>query len=141
MEKFQIIHMGFRKTPHISINGQVITHKMTGKLLGLNFSYANFFTKQVKSNKQSAIGALKSLYKFKYLKRKLKVRLYKTLILPLITYPIIPLNAISKTQMKKLQVVQNKAIRWIMNEHWPIRCPIAQRQIELKIEPIADRIK
>ena len=141
MQKFQIIHIGFQKTPDVRINGEIIPHSNTGKLLGLNFSFANFFTKQVQINRKNAEGALTSLYKFTYLKKQLKIRLYKTLVLPLITYPIIPLNAISKTQMKKLQVVQNKALKWINNEYWPLRCPFALRRAQNKIEPIADRIK
>ena len=74
------------------------------------------------------------------LKIKLKARLYKTLVLPHLTYPAVPLNIYSNTQYKKLQVVQNKAIHWIMNERWPIKCPINLRQEQLKIEPIKDRI-
>ena len=75
------------------------------------------------------------------LKRKLKVRLYKTLVLPLLTYPVIPLNTCSRTQMIKLQRIQNDAIRWICNERWPIICPTDVRHEELKIERIDDRIK
>ena len=43
--------------------------------------------------------------------------------------------------MENLQRIQNRAIRWIANERWPIRCPIAERQREFKIEPIGERIK
>ena len=45
---------------------------------------------------------------------------------------------ISNAQMKKLQTVQNKAIRWICNDN---RCNIEVQQQRLKIEPIKDRIR
>ena len=37
--------------------------------------------------------------------------------------------------------MQNNAIRWICGEKWPIRCPLAQRHNELKLEYINERIK
>ena len=42
--------------------------------------------------------------------------------------------------MKRLQVVQNKAIRWITNTYYPNICNIDEQQCLLKIEPLYDRI-
>ena len=141
MDKFQLIHIGFHASPHITINGNIIPNTREAKLLGLEFTYVNFFTKQVRENKKKAKAALAKLYRFRYLNRRLKLRLYKTLVLPLITYPIVPLNAISKSQMEQLQIVQNDAIRWIFNEHYPIICNLPQIHAELRLEYINDRIK
>ena len=63
------------------------------------------------------------------------------MVLPHLTYPAIPLNTCSRTQMIKLQRIQNNAIRWICNERWPVICPIERRHHELKIEKMDDRIK
>ena len=84
---------------------------------------------------------LKLLKRFKKLKTGLKLRLYKSLVLPILLYPIIPINACSKTQLKKLQTVQDEAIRWICNERPPLRCPIDLRHRQLKLEYITNRIK
>ena len=83
---------------------------------------------------------LKKLYKFRYLKRNIKVRLYKTKVLTLLTYAAVPLNICSPSQIKLLQVIQNKGIRWITNSYYPNRCNIDNQQEILKIEPIKDRI-
>ena len=97
--------------------------------------------KQVDLNTKKTRAELKKLYRFRLLKKKLKTRLYKTLVLPLLTYPVVPLNAISRSQTIKLQRIQNQAIRWICNERWPIICPTEARHQELKIEKMDDRIR
>ena len=140
-DKFQIIHIGFWAAPDITINGTILRPTQEAKLLGMDFTYRNFFTKQVKSLKKNARGALSKLYRFRYLNKKLKLRLFKVMVLPLLTYPIIPLNALSNNKLYDLQVVQNDAIRWICNEHWPTRCPLQQRHADLKLEYLRDRIK
>ena len=42
--------------------------------------------------------------------------------------------------MKRLQVIQNKALRWITNTYYPLIYDINEQQNLLKIEPIKDRI-
>ncbi|CAL4097163.1 unnamed protein product, partial [Meganyctiphanes norvegica] len=121
MDKFQIIHMGIRATPHITIQGELIPHTQQATLLGMEFSYVNFFTKQVEANRKKADNALIQLYRFKHLRRNLKLRLYKTLVLPLLIYPVIPLNALSNNQLSQLQAIQNKATQWICQEYYPNR--------------------
>ena len=125
----------------MTIGGNVIPITKEAKLLGTEISYRNFYVKQVAALKKKARGALWKSYRFRYLKEKLKLRLFKVLILPLLTYPVIPLNILSNEQMEHLQVVQNDGIRWIKNERWPIRCPLDIRHEELKLEYIRDRIK
>ena len=140
-EKFTIITIGFYKAATIVIDNTPIPYSNDTKLLGLTFKRNNFYVKQVDSNVNRARAELKKLARFRYLKTKLKVRLYKTLILPLLTYPVVPLNICSKTQIKRLQVIQNDAIRWIKNERWPATCPLDLRHQELKIEPMDLRIR
>ena len=140
-EKFQIIHIGFWAAPDVTINGNILRPTQEAKLLGMDLTYRNFFTKQVKSLKKKSKAALSKLYRFRYLNKKLKLRLFKVMVLPLLTYPIIPLNALSDNQLYQLQIRQNDAIRWICNEHWPTRCPLPQRHADLKLEYLKDRIK
>lgn len=42
-----------------------------------------------------------------------------SLINPIIEYPAVPQNALKKTNMKKIQVVHNKALRFIYNARYP----------------------
>ena len=141
INKFQIIPIGLKKTLPININGEIIQYNNSGKLLGLNFTSNNFFKKQNDENIRKAKAALRRLWRFRTLKKTLKLRLYKTLILPIILYPVIPLNTCSDHQIERLQKIQNRAVRWICNERWPIICPLIQRHEELKLEFINERIK
>ena len=140
-EKFQIIHIGFWTAPDVTINGTILRPTREAKLLGMDFTYRNFFTKQVKSLKKNAKAALSKLYRFRYLNKKLKLRLFKVMVLPLLVYPVIPLNALSNNLIYQLQIVQNDAVRWISNEYWPTICPLHQRHTDLKLEYLKDRIK
>ena len=139
-EKFQIMHVGEKVAPTIIIDGQVIPHTRKATLLGMEFSWANFFTRQVENMRKKADNALTLLYRFRQLRRKLKLRLYKALVLPHLTYPVIPINALSRTQLLILQRVQNKAIRWICNER-KRDCPLTQRHWDLNLENLDDRLK
>ena len=129
------------KTSDIHIGATTKRYEHTGKILGLNITSNNFFRKHIKMITGRAKDELKMLGRFRHLKKGLKLRLFKTLILPLLLYPIIPINACSKSQINKLQKIQDAAIRWIYNENPPTRCPIELRHRQLKLEYIADRIK
>ena len=118
IDKFKIITIGFYKAPMINIDNLDIPYSTEIELLGLKFSRNNFYVKQVETSVQRANAEFKKIQRFRLLKTKLKTRLYKTLVLPHLTYPAVPLNICSNTQYKKLQVVQNKAIRWITNTYY-----------------------
>ena len=139
--KFQIIHLGCKTFPQITINNKHMPDTKKAKLLGMTFKHCNFWTAQVTDNRTKAGLELDKLWRFRYIKKNIKIRLYKTLILPLLIYPVVPLNTLSKTQLKRLQAVQHRAIIWMFNERWPIRCPLAQRHVDAKIETIPDRLK
>ena len=106
----------------------------------MEFTWANFFTRQVENMRKKADDALILLYRFRKLSRKLKLRLYKAQVLPHLTYPVIPINALSRSRLELLQRIQNKAIRWICNEG-KRDCPLPQRHWDLKLERIEDRLK
>ena len=83
---------------------------------------------------------IKKLYKFRYLKRNIKVRLYKSKVLPVLTNAAVPLNICSQSQRNCLQLSQNKAIRWITNLYYPNICNINNQQENLMIDSINDWI-
>ena len=138
--KFKMIMLANSPKQNISIDNVSLEYTKKAKILGLHFKSRNFFKEQVDANIKNANYALSKLYRLRYLKRKLKVRLYKSKVLPHLTYSSVPLNICSKSQLKRLQVIQNKAIRWITNTHYPLICDIDEQQNLLKIEPISERI-
>ena len=125
---------------NVTLEDHTIEYVRKAKIVGLNFKSRNFFKVQTDENIRRAKLELKKLYRLRYLKKKLKCRLYKSKVLPHLTFASVPLNICSKTQMNRLQVVQNKAIRWITNTYYPNICNIDEQQGLLKIEPITDRI-
>ena len=58
---------------------------------------------------------LMALRKFSGLSQHNKLKLYKTTILPALTYPPVPLNSLTAHAQYKLQIAQNKALRFITN--------------------------
>ena len=138
LNKFEIMAIGNRSMPSINIDGEIVNYKEKILLLGMWIKYNNFFAEQVKCNAGRANEELQKIKRFRFLKRKLKIRLYKAFVLPHLTNPAAPLNMISNAQMKILQTVQNKAIRWICHDN---QCNIEEQQQRLKIEPIKDRIR
>ena len=124
----------------ILIENIKLDYSKKATILGLNFTSRNFFKAQVDENIRKAKAESSKLYKFRYLKRNLKTRLYKSKVLPHLTYASVPLNICSQTQIKRLQKIQNKAIRWITNTYYPNTYNIEEQQELLKIEPISNRI-
>ena len=88
MQKFEVIAIGNRKMPSLNINNEIIHYKLEVTLLGMKISYNNFFSAQIQSNVNKARTSLSEIYKFLYLKRKLKIRLYKSVVQPLLVYPL-----------------------------------------------------
>ena len=140
LNKFKIIMLANKPKRGITIENVNYEYDKKIEILGLNFKSNNFFKCQVDENIKRAKLELKKLYRFRYLKQKLKVRLYKTKVLAILTYASVPLNICSPSQIKRLQVVQNDAIRWITNSYYPNTCNIEEQQRILKIEPIKERI-
>ena len=140
LNKFKMIMIGNMPKQNIVVDNCILEYSNKAKILGLNFKSRNFFKDQVNENIRKAKFELSKLFRLRYLKKKIKVRLYKSKVLPHLTYASVPLNICSQTQLKRLQVVQNKALRWITNTYYPNVCNIEEQQTLLKIEPICERI-
>lgn len=111
-EKFKIIPIAQYKTQPIIINNKQINTSKEGKLLGLKLRSTGMVghaTEIVRKGK----GIVTKLQRFRQLTPRLKTTLVKTLLIPVLEYPPIPLCSLSKTQKLKIQRVLNKAIRFI----------------------------
>ena len=87
-------------------------------LLGLDVTKRSMINVQVRKNVLKAETNLLSLHRFSSMKTKFKLHLVKALVLPHLYYPPVPLHLASRNQMRKLQVVQNKALRFAFNIKW-----------------------
>ena len=111
VSKFKMIMVGNIPKQNVNIDNVNIEYSSKAKILGLNFKSRNFFKDQVDENIRKAKAELSKLYRLRYISKKLKTRLYKSKALPHLTFASVPLNICSQSQIKRLQVVQNKAIR------------------------------
>ena len=83
-----------------------------------------------------AQAKLINLHKFSTLSIKNKLLLYKSTVLPTLTYPTVPLNTLSTAQMTRLQRIQNQALRFITNTNILDMIPSSHLHSQLNIEPI-----
>lgn len=111
-EKFKIIPIAQRKPMKIKVNGKEIETSTAGKLLGLNITSSGFVG-HIRQTINKGYGILSQLRRFSNLTPKIKTTLVKTLLIPVMTYPPIPLCMASPTQKRQMQIVLNKALRFI----------------------------
>ena len=84
----------------IKVNGKEIETCKAGKFLGLKLQSTGIVGHcATVKNKGNAV--LTNLRRFKNLTPKIKTTLVKTLLIPILEYPTIPLCAASRTQKKK----------------------------------------
>ena len=80
------------------------------KILGLEIG-----TRGVVSHMKKRLTLAKQQYlklkRFKRMNPKIKIHFYKTLIRPIMEYPVVPLCITSKTNMKRIQQFQNRVLR------------------------------
>jgi hypothetical protein len=116
--KFKIIPISRHITHDINIGNDHYTYTNKGKILGLNFT-TNGITPQPHIRRAIALDNLNKLQRFRNLTQNNKIKLYKSLILPTLIYPTVPMHTIAKYTTLSLQRVQNRALRsFITNTHW-----------------------
>jgi hypothetical protein len=112
--KFQVITIANHQANNIVLPDRTITHSPNGKVLGLRIQRQGF-NEHVKVRIEKAKSQLIKLRRFRNLNAKNKRLIYQALVQSKLTYPAIPLHTISKTQMLKLQRVQNEGLRYVTN--------------------------
>lgn len=70
---------------------------------------------------------------------EIKTHLIKTLIIPAIDYPPVPIDALSNNQLGILQRIQ-KALRFAFNQRYPYTLTTEQLHELAKIEPVNIRL-
>ena len=115
--KFSIIPISRRKTENIQIGNLSLEYQRSGKVLGLNIKSTGI-SAQVGARKQIAMDNLNKLQRFRNLSKSAKTKLYKSLVLSALIYPIVPLNTLHRSRQLELQRVQNKGLRFITGATW-----------------------
>ena len=108
--KFQLLSISGTKPHDVNVDQQRITFNTKISVLGLEVG-----TRGVASHAKRRLNLARTQYgklkRFRNMKTKILIHFYKTLIRPIMEYPVIPLCISSKTNIKKFQQFQNKVIR------------------------------
>ena len=139
INKFKIIRLGSRDQDEIITNDTV--HETTGRgtILGLTITKTGYY-EHVKNRRNIALQSLIKLYRFKDMPTKIKTQLVKTLVLPILDYPPIPTHTLSKTQISKLQKIQNRALRFATGQRYPYTLNTREIHHITKTIPVNQRL-
>ena len=110
------------------------------KILGTHLHKLRNINKHINHNISKAKTNLKKLNRFKSAPRKIKKNLFKLLIRPILEYPTIITEKADKTHKKKMQIIQNNAIRFILNVKNSDRTNMENAHKELDLLPLNIRI-
>ena len=133
--KLKIIPISRRKTSDvITPDEEFYEYVGEGKVLSLNTTSTGY-SKHIKERISKATIELKKIKRFRNINLKNKRKLYLALIRPILTYPIIPTVSASKSLLKKMQRVQNEALRWMTHTYLRTRNN-QELHTRIKIEPI-----
>lgn len=133
--KFKIMHVSKYNPLPIVINNIQLQYTNTATLLGLTLK-RNGITQHIKKKRILASCTLRKLKRFKNLSPGVKLHLYKALIIPVLDYPVIPMNIIKPTNWKHLQAIQNKALRWVNGDVPPYETTITALHHHYKLDPL-----
>ncbi|KAL1446594.1 hypothetical protein WDU94_006599 [Cyamophila willieti] len=103
--------------PPLTLNGYLLEYKTSQRLLGLHLDAHLTFRVHIELTKAKAIQALNSIKMLnnkKYgVNRSILTRIYKTCIRPILDYGSSIYDSASETNLQKIEVVQNLALRLI----------------------------
>ena len=110
------------------------------KILGYHLHPHLFESCHINSISHRAKSELSKLYRFQTAPEFIKKRLYLTLIRPILEYPCLEVHSASLSLLRKLQVVQNKALRFITNTTWRDFVSSEALHLRLKLDPMNIRL-
>ena len=124
--------------PEFYINGQPIDRAKTYTYLGIKLdeqlsldTHANLLIRKV-SNKIYQLSKIRS-----FITKKAALMIYKNMILPILEYGDVFIHSASKETRKKLQVLQNKALRCALSKEKLF--PTDELHVEAKLLKLKDR--
>ena len=118
IDKFQVIPVARHSPPPLTLHNTQVPYTRKGRLLGLTVTSSGMST-HITQRAQQANITLTKLKRFSTCTTRTKLRLYTSIIRPVLEFPPVPLHLASNNQMIKLQRIQNKALRWATNTCYP----------------------
>lgn len=135
VNKFKIIPMAKKKLEPVVVDGDLYSYAKEGHILGMKITttgYRSF----VKDKLRSMNARLAKVKRFRNISSKNKKKLYTALIKSALLYPTVPLNAMYPSNMKRLQTIQSKSLRFVYNVNPLSRTTNESLHIRAGLEPI-----
>ena len=124
----------------IQIDNKILNIKPSAKILGYTLSNRKNDIKHINNIVRKAKNSLNRIRRFKTAPSKIKLTLYKMIVRPILELPPFELTKISIRQKRKIQVVQNDALRFVLNIKRSEKKKIIDIHSKLKMEPMNVRI-
>ena len=137
---FGISTASLEKINGVKLNNTKLTIKPSTKILGYNLNKSKFKSLHVNKLISKAKVSLNKLYRFSSAPPKVKLIFIKTLVRPLLEFPISQLTNIGKGNKSKMQKIQNRALRFVKNLKLSDRKRSKDLHEELKMTPLNVRI-
>ena len=123
-------------TNGISQTYPVLRGTASTKILGLSVTSQSFTATHIRRTTARAKQILFNLYALQGLDIKSRSNLIKSLVIPVLLYPVAPLNTASLQNIAKIQAVQNRALKFIANVTWQDMWTARRLHDEVKFTPI-----
>jgi len=127
--KFAVLPMATERPAPLLVDGEPLQFHHNGTMLGLKLSTRGYLS-HITQRTAKAKAALGVLQRFRDLNTRLKLNLVKALVIPILVYPPIPIHAMSRRSISRLQKVQNAALRFAVNHRW--RDVISMEEIHIE---------
>jgi hypothetical protein len=143
-KKFDIIELD------VSLYGIKIPRDISPKFLGVVFDRRLNFHEQIQNIRKKTSDRLSIIKTLSYdqlwkLDNSVLIKLYKTLVRSIIEYSSVIIGSVSQSFIKKLEAIQNNALRAIYQESWEDMREVGNRPEDLreksKIQTIENRLK
>ena len=139
-QKFKLLSISKHKPSEVIVNNQVIPFAREINTLGLTIKRTGMLWHN-KQRLNMAKGTKTKLKRFKNLRSKIKIHLYKSLILSALEYPNVPTCIMAKTEKERIQLFQNGIIRqYTRNNEDDFDLTIEDLHEKYKIEAINVRM-
>lgn len=111
--KFKVVSIGHRDPRPIIVSPNLsIPLVRTGMMLGMKIASTGL-SKHVGWRCSMAEARAREISKFGQLSRDRKQLLYNAVVRSVLTYPAIPLNAVNRRGMSRMQLLQNRGVRFV----------------------------
>ena len=124
----------------IQIDNTKLNFQPSAKVLGYTFSNRKNNVIHINNIIRKAKNSLNKIRRFSTAPSKIKLTLYKMIVRPLLELCPFELTKISTRQKRRIQVIQNNALRFVLNIKRSEMKKIIDIHSELKIEPMNVRI-